>query len=292
MTILLFCENKSKVYDDSIFHLYKSSKYPQWKTFLEHSFQFAFSIKWLLRKACNEKNWHGVFISFYWPLLSLLPTRAERNLRFQPTSLLQDAGAHHQRHQTQEGMFSPCKARELLLLPSALADSLQGWLWTPINSSQKEIMRKAVHWTQKDHILYWDNWGAKIWGCHWNLHLTHLKCHKYQLARVCPARVWCVGFPLRASHLPTGLSLQIALLPIRGDMILIGNLTSEISVSNTKSVTESRKNKKKISTDPLKQTPSLSSFKVFEQRNHLPLGKIFLYWVKSSAGEALLMMQA
>lgn len=87
MTVVLFCENKSKVYDDSIFHLYNGSKYPQWKTFLEHSFQFALSIKWVLRKACNEKNWHGEFISFYWPFLSLLPTRAERSLRSQPTSL-------------------------------------------------------------------------------------------------------------------------------------------------------------------------------------------------------------
>lgn len=110
----------------------------------------------------------------------------------------------------------------------ALADSSQSWLWTII-SSQKEIMRKAVHWTQKAHVLYWDNWGAKIWGHHWNLHLTHLKYQKYQLARICPARVWCVGFPLCASHLPTGLSLQIALLSSHGHMILIGNLTSEIS---------------------------------------------------------------
>lgn len=153
-------------------------------------------------------------------------------------------------------MFSPCKARELLLPPSALADSLQGWLWTPIISSQKEIMRKAVHWTQKDHIVYWDNWGAQIWGCHWNLHLTHLKCQKYQFACVCPARVWCVGCPLCASHLPTGLSLQIALLPSHGDMILIGNLTSEISIFNTKSVTESPKNKKKIALILLANTRS------------------------------------
>lgn len=208
----------------------KSSRHPQWKTFLEHSFQFSLSINWLLRRDCNEKNWPGDFISFYWPFLSLLPKTAEMNLHSQPTSLLQDVGAHHQRHQTQGDMFTPCKATELLLPPSALADSLQGWLWNPIISSQKEIMRKAVHWTQKDDILYWDNWGAKIWGHHWNLHLTHLKYHKYQLAYVCSARVWCVGFPLCASYLPTGLSLQIALLPSHGDMILISNLTSEISI--------------------------------------------------------------
>lgn len=229
MTVLLFCENKSTVYDDSIFHLYKSNKYPQWKTFLEHSFQFALCINWLLRKDCNKKNGHGDFISSCWPFLSLLPKRAERNLLSQSISLLKDAGAHHQSRRTQEGMFSTCKATDLLLPPSALADSLQSWLWTII-SSQKEIMRKAVHWTQKDHILYWDNWGAKIWGHHWNLHLTHLKYQKYQLARICPASVWCVGFPLCASHLPTGLSLQIALLSSHGHMILIGNLTSEISV--------------------------------------------------------------
>lgn len=171
----MFCENKSKVYDDSIFHLYKSNKYPQWKTFLKHSFQVAPSLNWLLRKDCKEKNWYGNFITSCCPFLSLFPKRAERNLLSQPTSLLQDAGAHHQRHQTQEGMFSPCKATELFLPPSALAESLQSWLWTPIISSQKEIMRKAVHWTQKDHILYWDNWGAKIWGHHWNLHFTHFK---------------------------------------------------------------------------------------------------------------------